>query len=308
MAGPKKLVDQIVQDYLDSMLQDMLADTLGPVLQDLPAAELPAENVTFIAKPVPRSAPIEEDPIEQQEINAPPVVKPVTAIPVVARPAPVARTEPVSRVETKPLVGIAPQVEDAPAITKTADIPPPVSKPVAPTPAQAPVPKAEPASSEPAKPLRYPLAPPWAQTEIDCLLFDVCGLKLAVPMEMLGRIIKLEDELNFIIGKPDWFLGVLNDQEYRLSAIDTALYIMPEKGKRLSESGYTHLLQLQRSNWTLACSRVYHTVRIHPNDVKWRSLNGKRPWLAGTVIQHMCALLQVDTLIHLLETQQDPNQ
>ncbi|MCP5335003.1 MAG: chemotaxis protein CheW [Oceanospirillaceae bacterium] len=321
MAGPKKLVDQVVQDYLDSMLQGMLADTLGPVLQDLPPAEVAAENVTFIAKPVPRSAPIEEDPVEQQVVNAPPVVKPVIAIPVVSAPAPtVARTEPVARVETKvrvevapqveisPKVEITPKVEIAPAITKTPDIAPPVGKPVAPEPAQAPVPKAEPVSSEPAKPLRYPLAPPWAQTEIDCLLFDVCGLKLAVPMEMLGRIIKLEDELNFIIGKPDWFLGVLNDQEYRLSAIDTALYIMPEKGKRLSESGYTHLLQLQRSNWTLACSKVYHTVRIHPNDVKWRSLNGKRPWLAGTVIQHMCALLQVDTLIHLLETQQDPNQ
>lgn len=288
MGGNKKLVDGVVQDYLDSMLQDMLLDTITPVIEELASAE----KVAFIVQPAPRSRPIEEDP---------PLAAPVI-------------TEVLPQV-TQPEALVQPVAEQIPHVEREPELPSPIevpaAAPVIPEPtipeltSVAPLPVAE--HKEPAQPLRYPNAPVWAQMELDCLLFDVCGLKLAVPMEMLGRIIKLDQELNFIIGKPDWFLGVLNDNEYRLSAIDTALYIMPEKGKRLSESGFSHLLQLQRSNWTLACSKVYHTVRIHPNDVKWRSVNGKRQWLAGTVIQHMCALIQVDNLIQLLETQQDPN-
>lgn len=315
MAETKKLVDQVVQDYLDSMLQDMLADTLGPVLKDVPAGD----KVSFIAAPAPRSASIEDDPAPKP---LPVTPAPVLAVSVEAASPdiPVGNVLPMAEPATIPRpASAAPEVKARPAsaalqarISPAPAATPHVTAPqvTAPEPevVAVPVVKSAPEIRQPDKPLRYPNAPVWAQTEVDCLLFDVCGLKLAVPMEMLGRIIKLEDELNFIIGKPDWFLGVLNDEEHRLSAIDTALYIMPEKGKRLSESGYTHLLQLQRSNWTLACSKVYHTVRLHPDDVKWRSANGKRPWLAGTVIQHMCALLQVDTLIHLLETQQDPNQ
>lgn len=283
MGGNKKLVDGVVQDYLDSMLQDMLLDTITPVIEELASPE----KVAFIVQPAPRSRPIEEDP----PLAAPQITD---VAPQVTQP----------QVLAPPVTVDIPHVEKEPEFTQPIEAPviaPAIPEPVTVTP----VPVVE--HKEPEQPLRYPNAPVWAQMELDCLLFDVCGLKLAVPMEMLGRIIKLDQELNFIIGKPDWFLGVLNDNEYRLSAIDTALYIMPEKGKRLSESGFTHLLQLQRSNWTLACSKVYHTVRIHPNDVKWRSVNGKRQWLAGTVIQHMCALIQVDNLIQLLETQQDPN-
>jgi len=44
-------------------------------------------------------------------------------------------------------------------------------------------------------------------------------------------------------------------------------------------------------------------VRISPDQVKWRSTQGKRPWLAGTVIEHMCALIHVDSLVALLESE-----
>ena len=149
---------------------------------------------------------------------------------------------------------------------------------------------------------RFPKAPNWAQQPFDVLLFDVCGLKLAVPMESLGRIIKVAHETNQLIGRPDWFIGAYNEADEHLYVVDTAKYIMPEKGYDLERDGFAFLIQLQKSKWTLACKNVHSTVRVEPDQVKWRSNQGKRQWLSGTVIEHMCALIHVDHLIDLLET------
>ncbi|MFT7110725.1 MAG: purine-binding chemotaxis protein CheW [Psychrobacter glaciei] len=149
---------------------------------------------------------------------------------------------------------------------------------------------------------RFPKAPLWAQEAFDVLLFDVCGLKLAVPMESLGKIIKVEHDTNQLIGRPDWFIGAYNESEEHLYVVDTAKYIMPEKGYDLEKEGFAFLIQLQRSKWTLACKQVYSTVRIEPDQVKWRSNNGKRQWLSGTVIEHMCALIHVDNLVDILNS------
>ncbi|MFT5594035.1 MAG: purine-binding chemotaxis protein CheW [Oceanicoccus sp.] len=153
------------------------------------------------------------------------------------------------------------------------------------------------------KELRYPLAPEWAQEAFEVLLFDVCGLKLAVPMEALGKIIKVEHETNQLIGRPNWFIGAYIDHEQHLYVVDTAKYIMPEKGFDLAEGGFDYVIQLQRSKWSLACKKVHSTVRLQPDQVKWRSQQGKRQWLSGTVVDHMCALIHVDSLITLLEAE-----
>lgn len=148
---------------------------------------------------------------------------------------------------------------------------------------------------------RFPKAPDWAQESFDVLLFDVCGLKLAVPMESLGRIIKVEHETNQLIGRPSWFMGAYNEADEHLYVVDTAKYMMPEKGYDLERDGFEYLIQLQKSKWTLACKNVHTTVRLEPDQVKWRSSQGKRQWLSGTVIEHMCALIHVDNLVELLE-------
>lgn len=151
---------------------------------------------------------------------------------------------------------------------------------------------------ENAAPLKYPNAPAWAQEAFDVLLFDICGLKLAVPMECLGRIIKMDHETNQLIGRPDWFLGAYTDADQHFYAVDTAQYIMPEQKIDLVTEGFGFLIQLQKTQWTLACQHVHSTVRLEPDDVKWRSQEG---WFAGTLVEHMCALLHVDSLVDTLE-------
>jgi purine-binding chemotaxis protein CheW len=155
-------------------------------------------------------------------------------------------------------------------------------------------------NEEPEVEKRFPKAPAWAQEPFDVLLFDVCGLKLAVPMGSLGKIIKVEHETHQLIGRPDWFIGAYQEGEEHLYVVDTAKYIMPEKGYDLERDGFGYLIQLQRSKWTLACKQVHTTVRVEPDHVKWRSSEGKRQWLSGTIIEHMCALIHVDKLVEIL--------
>lgn len=134
------------------------------------------------------------------------------------------------------------------------------------------------------------------------LFFEVSGLKLAVPLTELGGIHKLE-KVGPLFGKPDWFKGVMLHRDEKLSVVDTAKWVMPEKyDEKLAESlNYQYLIMLDESGWGLACESLVNTETLQPEDVKWREAQGKRPWLAGMVKQKMCALINVEQMVSILE-------
>jgi purine-binding chemotaxis protein CheW len=41
---------------------------------------------------------------------------------------------------------------------------------------------------------------------------------------------------------------------------------------------------------------------VRPEQVRWREVPGKRPWLAGMVKEKMCALIHVEALIEMLQS------
>ena len=53
------------------------------------------------------------------------------------------------------------------------------------------------------------------------LYFEVAGLTMAVPLTQLGSIHNLS-ERNYLLGKPDWFDGVMVHREERYNVVDTA--------------------------------------------------------------------------------------
>ncbi len=66
--------------------------------------------------------------------------------------------------------------------------------------------------------------PSWAAEPFECLLFDVAGLTLAVPLVCLGSIYSLEgQELTPLFGQPEWFLGILPSQAGNLKVLDLSL-------------------------------------------------------------------------------------
>ncbi|MGO2353133.1 MAG: chemotaxis protein CheW [Marinomonas foliarum] len=143
---------------------------------------------------------------------------------------------------------------------------------------------------------------PWATGRFECLLFYVGGLKMAVPLVELGGIFQSgSDKLTSIFGQPDWFMGVANVGDFNLRTVDTALWVMPNHYEGDLKERFKFVIQLDRSDWGVACERVAEAITLEPSQVKWRSDRSKRPWLAGTVIDHMCAILDVQGFIELLD-------
>jgi len=143
--------------------------------------------------------------------------------------------------------------------------------------------------------------PSWAEEPFECLLFDVAGLTLAVPLICLGSIYPLEgQELTPLFGQPDWFLGILPSQAGNLKVLDTARWVMPDRYREDFREGLQYVISVQGYEWGLAVHQVSRSIRLDPAEVKWRSQRTQRPWLAGTVIEHMCALLDVAALAELI--------
>lgn len=141
----------------------------------------------------------------------------------------------------------------------------------------------------------------YRQGKFQALFFEVAGLKVALPLKDLGGIHKIQT-INTLPGKPDWYKGVMLFREQKINVVDSAKWVMPEKyDQQLAEKlDYQYVIMLGKSNWGLACEALINTVSLEQDDVKWRAAEGKRPWLAGLIKQHMCALLDVDAMIALL--------
>ena len=204
-------------------------------------------------------------------------VRDARLVPAAAPVAPVAQAEPVAR---PVLAEVRPAVLPA-VVEPLADVHVP--------------PKSEPA------PLRLDERPAWADEPFECLLFDVAGLTLAVPLVCLGSIYPLAgQELTPLFGQPDWFLGILPCQAGNLKVLDTARWVMPDRYRDDFREGLQYVISVQGYEWGLAVHQVSRSIRLDPSEIKWRTQRSQRPWLAGTVIEHMCALLDVSALAELI--------
>ncbi|AIL62878.1 chemotaxis protein CheW [Pseudomonas alkylphenolica] len=218
--------------------------------------------------------------------------------PVVAQAAPLPFAEPAPVVLPAVMPVVAPEPEFKPesepvSVEVAADQPAPVEPLV-----EVHLP---PAPNQPVPPATVDGRPAWAAEPFECLLFDVAGLTLAVPLVCLGSIYSLAGhELTPLFGQPDWFLGLLPSQSGNLKVLDTARWVMPDRYREDFRQGLQYVISVQGYEWGLAVHQVSRSLRLDPNEIKWRSQRGQRPWLAGTVIEHMCALLDVAELAELI--------
>lgn len=165
--------------------------------------------------------------------------------------------------------------------------------------------EAAPAAVVATRPLRAmtppPAVPVWRNIEpgreFQALFFVVSGVTFAVPLTELGGIHQM-GRLNTLIGKPDWFAGVMTQRDSQLNVVDTTRWVMPGKE---AEAPYDYLVMLGSSAWGLACHQLIGTELLVQDRIQWRNSAGKRPWLAGMVKDRMCALLHVRELLQMLD-------
>jgi purine-binding chemotaxis protein CheW len=195
------------------------------------------------------------------------------------------KTQPIPRAE--PLIQpVAEPVETVPTIAKVLE--PQVEKRLL-------------AVKSPTKASRKVVKPVIPEVEFQVLLFEVAGMTMAVPLTELGGIHKIES-VNPLFGKPAWFKGVFLHRDEKYNVVDTAKWIMPVKSaEKLAESTkYKYLIVLGESGWGLGCESLIATETLLPDEVKWRNVEGSRSWLSGMVKKKMCALMNVQQLINML--------
>lgn len=142
--------------------------------------------------------------------------------------------------------------------------------------------------------------PQWAQSRFDVLLFKVSGLTLAVPLISLGQIQPLTDELTPLFGQADWFMGFQPTAAGKIRTVNTAKFVMPERYDPSFLDTAKYVMSINGVPWGLAVDSVNQPISLMPEDVKWRGDRSKRPWLAGTVKDHMCALLDIPRIGQML--------
>ena len=142
--------------------------------------------------------------------------------------------------------------------------------------------------------------PQWAQSRFDVLLFKVAGLTLAVPLISLGQIQPITDELTPLFGQADWYMGIQPTPQGKIHTVNTAKFVMPERYHESFVKNAKYVVSINGVPWGLAVDSVNQPIRLKPDDVKWRGDRSKRPWLAGTVKEHMCALLDIPMIGQIL--------
>lgn len=283
-------------------LQSYLEDLLHDVPEALPAVVAAQPEVVESAEALDE---FQAAVLEEQARDAQKAARPIAA----PSAAPVAKA-PVALIEETraPVSTLAPLLQTQlltttpePAVVEPA----PAPEPVAPAPVEQTLvpPLVEvhlPPNNTP-PPVETDGRPAWASEAFECLLFDVAGLTLAVPLVCLGSIYSLAGhELTPLFGQPEWFLGILPSQAGNLKVLDTARWVMPDRYRDDFRQGLQYVISVQGYEWGLAVHQVSRSLRLDPNEIKWRSHRGQRPWLAGTVIEHMCALLDVSALAELI--------
>jgi purine-binding chemotaxis protein CheW len=169
---------------------------------------------------------------------------------------------------------------------------------------EVPEPKASTSTAIKVQPTAVSKISQFKENAFQALIFNVAGMNLAVPLISLGGINRFDQEVTELFGKPGWFMGLTPGHNGNINVVDTCRWVMPERYAEAKAKGldYTFTILLGETQWGLCCSQVHNAITVEPDQVKWRTENSKRPWLAGMLIPERCVLLDVEVMIELLNS------
>ncbi len=142
-----------------------------------------------------------------------------------------------------------------------------------------------------------PVIPDWAQEPFQSLFFEVDGLRFGVPLAELNSIAEWRGELTHLPGQPDWHQGLFEHRGYKVGVVNTAKLLMPEQGAGDDSTGApSHVLIFGGDEWGLMCDKLLSPVMLDPNEIHWSLRHENRPWMAGTLPDQLCILLDLDVV------------
>ena len=132
---------------------------------------------------------------------------------------------------------------------------------------------------------------PVAGASLKCFVFTVAGLKLALPLARVTEIIEFSGCGGTPV--PPLLLGHLAYAGQHVPVLDSARILLP--GSNVAPS-YQWLVIVDHGSYALACDSVDPNLEVAHAAVRWRTPLTQRRWLAGTLLQHRCALLDADEI------------
>lgn len=147
--------------------------------------------------------------------------------------------------------------------------------------------------------------PDWAQGQFQCLMFQVAGLTLALPLAKLYGVLPWDAAtVTELPNRQPWFLGLRTHLDHKVKLIDVAKVVLPAEQRAslasVNSGRLSRVILIDEGRWGLACDSVAEVITLSNAEVKWRSQAGGRPWLAGTVIKQMCVLIDTEAFAAML--------
>jgi purine-binding chemotaxis protein CheW len=117
-------------------------------------------------------------------------------------------------------------------------------------------------------------------------IFCVSGLRLALPLKDVGGV--LDFALCAAHPAPPLILGTVDQLGRQVPVLATAELVMP--GPPLAIP-YQRIVVAADGRYGLACHSVEPAIEASADDVRWKTEQTRRRWLAGTLLKDRCALL-----------------
>ncbi len=139
------------------------------------------------------------------------------------------------------------------------------------------------------------------------MMFKTAGLTLAVPLVELSGVISWPENITEMPGHKESYLGLVQHQDKKIPIIDIAKIVFPQDRLKSvidteQQERLHRIVFINDFKWGLACDVVNDVITIEPEQIKWRNPGSTRAWLAGTVVEYMCALLNTKELSKLLNS------
>ncbi|MFV2059304.1 MAG: chemotaxis protein CheW [Gammaproteobacteria bacterium] len=143
--------------------------------------------------------------------------------------------------------------------------------------------------------------------EFQVMMFKTAGLTLAVPLVELSGVITWPENITEMPGHKESYLGIVQHLGKKVPIIDIAQIVFPQEqiesiNETQSKDRLQRIVFINDFEWGLACDAVNDVITLESDQIKWRKSGTKRAWLAGTVVEHMCALLDTQELSKLLNS------
>jgi len=142
--------------------------------------------------------------------------------------------------------------------------------------------------------------PGWAEAPFQILMFRVCGVNLAVPLNELDGIARWNGKSTPIPGQPDWQIGLFLHEQKKISLVDLTSLIMPERAATENEETARYLLLVGGARWGLLCNSIQRPGLVRADNIRWSRNREKRPWSYGIIIENLTVLLNIDALLMML--------